>query len=290
MWTCDARLVPVALTAALHAGCFNPSGELDPDAEGGTSGSTGSPIAMSDSATSSAPGVTTAGASTTSTSSPTSDADGNSDAESDTAGVDGSSETSDGVDPSTTSTSTSTSTGSEPPGESTGDVEDTSDEGSESTGLERVDCEGLLNNITGQGSVSASTVFAGFPANLSVDGDLSTSWFSTGPEGDGTTPSVYTWTLGQARCINSIVVADNASHANAGFQQGFGFNLATVRVLHGTDVMYQELVPLPGDPDGQFIVDTGGVPATQVLLELSGHEDPSCGGFSELTVLGGNIP
>ncbi len=286
MWTCDARLVPVALTAALHAGCFNPSGELDPDAEGGTSGSTGSPIAMSDSATSSAPGVTTAGASTTSTSSPTSDADGNSDAESDTAGVDGSSETSDGVDPSTTSTST----GSEPPGESTGDVEDTSDEGSESTGLERVDCEGLLNNITGQGSVSASTVFAGFPANLSVDGDLSTSWFSTGPEGDGTTPSVYTWTLGQARCINSIVVADNASHANAGFQQGFGFNLATVRVLHGTDVMYQELVPLPGDPDGQFIVDTGGVPATQVLLELSGHEDPSCGGFSELTVLGGNIP
>ena len=150
-------------------------------------------------------------------------------------------------------------------------------------------CASQLDNITTDGNVTATSEFDGFPAPLSVDGSLSTSWFSTGPEGGGA-PSVYTWSLPVERCVNRIIVADNAAHGNDEFRQGFGFNSATVRVVNGDTPVYEELVPLPNDPDGEFVVDTGGVVATRVLLELSGHENPSCGGFSELTVIGGDAP
>ncbi|MEM6290106.1 MAG: hypothetical protein AAGA54_02540 [Myxococcota bacterium] len=197
------------------------------------------------------------------------------------------------VDPSTT---TSTTTGPTTDPETTIDPsegESTTGDDESTTGVDPTSgdnpCAGLLDNITTDGNVSATSEFNGFPAPLSVDGSLSTSWFSTGPEGGGA-PSVYTWSLPVARCVNRIIVADNAAHSNAEFREGFGFNSATVRVIDGDIPVYEELIPLPNDPDGEFVVNTGGVVATRVLLELSGHENPSCGGFSELTVIGGDAP
>lgn len=148
------------------------------------------------------------------------------------------------------------------------------------------ECDGLTDDLTPQGTVTATTTFSGFPAADSVDGSLSTSWFSTGPEGDGG-PSVYSWSTVTDRCINRIEVDDNSAHSNNEFRTGYGFASATVRIIQDDIVVFEEMVQLPGTPDGPFAVDTGGIQGSRVLIELSGHENTSCGGFSELRVIGG---
>ncbi len=147
-------------------------------------------------------------------------------------------------------------------------------------------CEGLMQNVTDQGTVTASTEFNGYPAGDSVDGSLATSWFSTGPEGGGG-PSVYSWSTVTDRCINRIEVDDNAGNSNNDFRTGYGFASAVVRVLQDDLVVFEETVQLPGTPDGPFAVETGGLLGSRVLIELVGHENESCGGFSELRVIGG---
>lgn len=139
--------------------------------------------------------------------------------------------------------------------------------------------------LTAQGTVTATTVFNGFPATDAVDGAANTSWFSTGPEGDGG-PSVFGWSTVTDRCINRIEVDDNSAHSNPDFHTGYGFGSAVVRVVQGDTVVFEETVQLPGTPDGPFAVDTGGVIGSRVLLELNAHENAECGGFSELRVYG----
>lgn len=158
-----------------------------------------------------------------------------------------------------------------------------SSSGTATTGAQ--DCQESLD-ITGEGSVTATTVFNGFPATNSVDGLITTSWFSTGPEGDGG-PSVYGWNAAADRCITRIEVDDNSAHSNPDFRTGYGFGSVVVRVVQGERVVFEETVQLPGTPDGPFAVDTGGVIGSRVLLELNAHENTECGGFSELRVFGG---
>ncbi len=147
-------------------------------------------------------------------------------------------------------------------------------------------CEGLTDDLTDQGTVTATTTFNGFPASNSIDGSLSSSWFPTGPEGDGG-PSVFSWSTVTDRCINRIEVDDNSAHSNNDFRSGYGFASATVRVIQDDIVVFEEMVSLPGTPDGPFAVETSGVQGSRVLIELSGHENTTCGGFSELRVIGG---
>ena len=186
---------------------------------------------------------------------------------------------------STDPTDDSTSSGSEPPESSSTGGEASSMTDDATTGGRG--CSGQTQDLTAQGTVTASSTFnANFEKELSVDGRLDTSWFSQGPEGGGG-PSVYSWSTVTDRCIARIEVDDNSQHAQPSFRTGFGFESATVRVLQGNTVVFEETVLLPGTPDGAFAVDTGGVEGSRVILELSGHEDPTCGGFSEVRVLGG---
>lgn len=174
--------------------------------------------------------------------------------------------------------------------ESTGDSAEGESSGSEPTTGSFGECDGLTDNLTGEGTVTASTTFNGdFPATASVDGLLSTSWFSSGPEGGGG-PSVYGWSTVTDRCINRIEVDDNSMHSNGSFQDEYGFNSAVIRVLRDDIVVFEETVQLGASPDGPFAVETGGLLGSRVLLELDGHENTSCGGFSELRVIGGPAP
>jgi len=170
--------------------------------------------------------------------------------------------------------------------ESSGSSVESESSGSDPTSGGSDGCEGLMDNLTDQGTVTASTEFGEYVAGRSVDGSLSTSWFSTGPEGNGA-PSVYSWSTVTDRCINRIEVDDNSVHDTNEFRTGYGFATAVVRVLQDDLVVFEETVQLPGTPDGPFTVETGGLLGSRVLLELGGHENEDCGGFSELRVIGG---
>jgi hypothetical protein len=138
-------------------------------------------------------------------------------------------------------------------------------------------------DITGEGSVGASSTFSGFPDALSVDGDRTTSWFSTGP-GAGGSPSIYRWTGTRDDLIANVTVLSNAQHSEPSFRTGFGFGSVTVQVLDAADnVVFEETVALDGTPDPDVVVRPGVVGRT-VVLSFAGHEDPGCGGFSELQI------
>jgi|GEM_PF-2504607 len=189
------------------------------------------------------------------------------------------------TEPETSDSNDETSGTSEPiNSESTSGAETSSSGGDESSTGEPACGEQMLD-ITNYGVVMASTVFNGYPETNGIDGDLTTSWFSTGPEGGGG-PSVYGWLSEDDRCIRRIEVEDNSQHSNPEFRTGYGFSSATIRILQNDLVVFEELVPLPNDPDGFFAVDTGGIYGSRVLLEMAGHENVLCGGFSELRLFG----
>ncbi|MGE0822917.1 MAG: hypothetical protein AB7G75_11650 [Candidatus Binatia bacterium] len=140
-------------------------------------------------------------------------------------------------------------------------------------------------DITAEGNVQASSTFGGnqFPAQLAVDGLQSSSWFSAGPEPQGTT--TFLWTGRQDDMISSVAILSNALHENLSFRRNFGFGSVTIQVLTSSGaVVFQQSVALPGTPDPSIIVEPG-VVGRAVRLVFSGHEDPECGGFSELQVV-----
>ncbi len=156
-------------------------------------------------------------------------------------------------------------------------------------GQDALRCNGeasLEQTITGEGQASASSVFSGtYPSSLGVDGDLSTSWFSSGPGGETDNTSVYSWINDQDRCIRSIAVTGNEFHATTNFRTNFGFGQLTVEVRDASDtVVFSKVESLPGTPDPAVTIDTGGVVGRSVRLLLQGHESNDCGGFAELAV------
>ena len=136
-------------------------------------------------------------------------------------------------------------------------------------------------DITRQGQVSASSTFPGgeFPARLSVDGSTRTSWFSAGPR-NGTTS--YTW-QGPDAHIQSATIVSNRDHPE--FPTGFGFGNVTMQLFDaaGTKV-FEQSAALPGTPDPDVTFQPNAV-GNKIVLIFSGHEDPTCGGFSELQVV-----
>ena len=160
-------------------------------------------------------------------------------------------------------------------------------------GQEAVRCNGELTldtPITNLGTVQAETTFDGsFQASLAVDGNLTTSWFSDGPDSDGS-PTFFRWDRGADVCITRITYTGNGAHSNESFRAGFGFGEVTIRVLDagGQPVFSQvhNLDPNPAVPDPNLEIPTGGVMGQTVELLLLGHESVNndCGGFAELTV------
>ncbi|MCC6617345.1 MAG: hypothetical protein IT320_27980 [Anaerolineae bacterium] len=142
---------------------------------------------------------------------------------------------------------------------------------------------GTVIEIANEGTVSASTTYNdNFEASLSIDGDRSTSWFSAGPGSDGT--SVYRWTGTKDDTIAKIALLSNAENSTPDFRTGFGFGSVTVQVLDADgSVVFEQTVALDGTPDPDVAVSPG-VIGRSIVLTFSGHEDATCGGFSELEI------
>lgn len=137
-------------------------------------------------------------------------------------------------------------------------------------------------DVTQEGTVQASSVFGGndFPARLAVDGSRQTSWFSDGEAGGEI--ETFQWTGRRDDFISSISILSNREHPQF---PGFGFGSVRVDVLdvQGT-VVFTRSFSLPGDTDPDVTVSPNLLGRT-VLLTFTGHDDPSCGGFSELSVI-----
>jgi hypothetical protein len=137
--------------------------------------------------------------------------------------------------------------------------------------------------IASEGVVDASSIYdSTFPTSLVLDGDLSTSWFSAGPDGDGT--STFVWTGVQEDLITSIELISNREHEVVDFRTGYGFGAVTVQVFNAADeLMYEETVNLDGTPDPDVSVHPN-VVGQWIWLVFTGSEALDCGGFSELRV------
>ncbi|MGH1341937.1 MAG: hypothetical protein ACRBN8_10325 [Nannocystales bacterium] len=161
----------------------------------------------------------------------------------------------------------------------------------ESTGAPPTDCAGATSNITQNGEVLASSVFdslfgPAYEADLAIDGDVATSWFSAGPSEDGV-ESTFEWYTQFDHCIDGIALISNSMHANPDFHEGFGFEAATVEIVDQSgSVVFEEDLDLSGTPDPDIVLDAGGVLGNQIRLRFREHESEDCGGFAELAIDG----
>jgi Mg-chelatase subunit ChlD len=137
--------------------------------------------------------------------------------------------------------------------------------------------------IAFEGVVDASSIYdATFPASLVLDGDLSTSWFSAGPDADGT--STFVWTGAQDDFIASIELISNRENQVVDFRTGYGFGEVTIQVYTSEDnLVFEETVNLDGTPDPDVRV-TPNVVGRWIWMIFTGSEALDCGGFAELKV------
>ncbi|MFQ5639011.1 MAG: Ig-like domain-containing protein [bacterium] len=143
-------------------------------------------------------------------------------------------------------------------------------------------------SIAGAGAVTASSIFQeGFEPGSAIDLDFGTSWFSAGPSADGNT-STFTWTSSQDVFIGTTGIFNNAFHDNPNFRTGFGFQGVTFQVFSGPDatgtMVFEEIADYP--KTFPVVRVSPFVAGRSIRLLLNDHEDPSCGGFSELLIVG----
>jgi hypothetical protein len=81
--------------------------------------------------------------------------------------------------------------------------------------------------------------------------------------------------------IGRIEILNNSQHPD--FPRGFGFGSVTIEVVNQSGVIvHTETILLPGDdPD---VVVNPNVPGHAVHLVFESHDNPDCGGISELRV------
>ena len=192
------------------------------------------------------------------------------------------------ADPTTDPTAAPTT---DPTADPTTDPSTSSTGNAESTGEVPAGCAGDTVNITQSGEVLASSVFdtllgPAYEADLAIDGNIGTSWFSAGPSEDGV-ESTFEWYTQFDHCIDGVALISNSMHANPDFHEGFGFEAATLEVIDQSgSVVFEEEIDLSGTPDPDIILDTGGVLGNQVRVRFREHESEDCGGFAELAIDG----
>jgi len=137
--------------------------------------------------------------------------------------------------------------------------------------------------IASEGAVEASSIYdSTFPASLAIDGDFSTSWFSAGPDADGT--STFVWTGVQEDFIASIELISNRENQVVDFRTGYGFGGVTVQVYDAQDnLVFEESASLDGTPDPDIRVEPN-VVGQWIRFIFTGSEALDCGGFAELLV------
>ena len=137
--------------------------------------------------------------------------------------------------------------------------------------------------IAAEGTTGSSSVYdSSFPTSLVIDGDPGTSWFSSGPDGDGTT--TFVWTGIQEDQIVSIELISNRENQDVDLQSGHGFGEVTVQVFNAADnLVFEEKVSLDGTPDPDVHVYPN-VVGQWIWLVFTGSEASDSGGFAELKV------
>ena len=137
--------------------------------------------------------------------------------------------------------------------------------------------------IAAEGTVDVSSIYdSTFPASLAIDGDPTTSWFSAGPDEDGTTR--YVWTGVQEDFIATIDLISNKDNEVAEFRSGYGFESVLIQVYDAQDqLVYEETVSLAGTPDPDIQI-TPNVVGQWIWIIFSGSEAQDRGGFAELKV------
>ena len=143
-------------------------------------------------------------------------------------------------------------------------------------------------NIAPQGTAVAESTYGAdrYPADLAIDGDRSTSWFSAGPGADGDL-STFVWTAPSPTAISGIGIHGNGENAEEANRVGFGFEQVQVQVTDADgNVVFDQTASLAGSPDPFVHLDVAAV-ASQVALIFSGHEADDCGGFAELVLTPG---
>jgi hypothetical protein len=141
-------------------------------------------------------------------------------------------------------------------------------------------------NIAATGAVSASTTFPGgqFPASNAVDGDVSTSWFSAGPDAG---PTIFTWIAPQPVHVDQVQIIGNGQNADPSIRKNFGFGSVDVLIKNGDITSVDGTFDGPGNTVPMVTVPLNSN-LTSITLTFHGHEDPQrrCGGFAELVILG----
>ncbi|HNF93836.1 MAG TPA: hypothetical protein PLQ75_04210, partial [Anaerolineales bacterium] len=137
--------------------------------------------------------------------------------------------------------------------------------------------------IAAEGTVDVSSIYdANFPASLSIDGDPTTSWFSAGPDVDGTTR--FVWTGVQEDFIATIDLVSNKDNEVVEFRTDYGFESVLIQVYTAEDKLaYEETVSLAGTPDPDIQI-TPNVVGQWIWIIFSGSEAQDRGGFAELKV------
>ena len=118
---------------------------------------------------------------------------------------------------------------------------------------------------------------------MAVDGDVTTSWFSAGPNAGQT---IYTWT-GPPKpfTITSVTIVGNGQNADPANRKGFGFGHVEVVLFQGQTEVFTGQATCRARPIRRSACNPN-VVATSIELTFTGHESQDCGGFAELQVSG----
>ena len=87
--------------------------------------------------------------------------------------------------------------------------------------------------------------------------------------------------------IGTTGIINNSFHFNPSFQTGFGFAQVTFQVFSGPngtgEIVFEQGVAYPTILPVVRVAPL--IQGRSIRLLLDGHEDPNCGGFSELLVV-----
>lgn len=138
-------------------------------------------------------------------------------------------------------------------------------------------------DITFEGHADASSMYdLDYAPAVAIDGDLTTSWLSAGPDADGT--STFVWTGIQEDVVFSIELVSNRDNQETEFRIDHGFGEVIVQLYNAADeLVFEETVNLDGTPDPDVIVYPNAV-GQWVWLILKGSEARNASGFAELRV------
>ena len=153
------------------------------------------------------------------------------------------------------------------------------------------DAWAVPSDITNSGTVSASSIFDGsFPATNAVDGSTATNWFSDGKGGnegtDGPDSENFVWEYSLSQNILLTHIELDPETFQGGGSFGFGSMQFQVFNLANTSVYQSSVIPLAALRVDIDHVLPANIFGHKIDILFFDHQNPACGGFSEIRVIG----